>query len=80
MLSRFKSSRNSSIILKAIQILPRTDRPKIMAIALLDRLSTVRNCDKVIYMANGEIISQGTFNQVRDNVPDFAKQAHLMGL
>ena len=52
----------------------------VTVIVVAHRLSTVRNCDKVIYMANGEIISQGTFNQVRENVPDFAKQAHLMGL
>ena len=44
------------------------------------RLSTVRNVDKVIYLDNGEIVSQGTFDQVRDAVPNFDIQAKLMGL
>ena len=44
------------------------------------RLSTVRNCDQVIYMDKGEIIFQGSFSQVRSAVPDFDRQAQLMGL
>jgi ABC-type multidrug transport system fused ATPase/permease subunit len=44
------------------------------------RLSTVRNVDKVIYLDNGEIVFQGTFDQVRDAVPNFDIQAKLMGL
>lgn len=44
------------------------------------RLSTVRNCDQVIYMDKGEILFQGSFSQVRSAVPDFDRQAELMGL
>lgn len=44
------------------------------------RLSTVRNCDQVIYMDKGEILFQGSFSQVRRAVPDFDRQAQLMGL
>jgi ABC-type multidrug transport system fused ATPase/permease subunit len=44
------------------------------------RLSTVRNVDKVIYLDDGEIVFQGTFEQVRDAVPNFDIQAKLMGL
>ena len=44
------------------------------------RLSTVRNCDQVIYMDKGEIVFQGSFSQVRSAVPDFDRQAELMGL
>ena len=44
------------------------------------RLSTVRNCDHVIYMDKGEILFQGSFSQVRSAVPDFDRQAELMGL
>ena len=44
------------------------------------RLSTVRSADIVVYLADGEIKAQGTFDQVRAQVPDFAKQAQLMGL
>jgi ABC-type multidrug transport system fused ATPase/permease subunit len=44
------------------------------------RLSTVRNADIVLYVESGQIIAQGSFNEVRDQVPDFDKQATLLGL
>jgi ABC-type multidrug transport system fused ATPase/permease subunit len=49
-------------------------------VMIAHRLSTVLNADQVIYMANGSIISQGTFAEVRSAVPDFDSQAKLMGL
>lgn len=49
-------------------------------VMIAHRLSTVLNADQVIYMANGSIISQGTFEEVRSAVPDFDSQAKLMGL
>ncbi len=44
------------------------------------RLSTVRNANMVIYMERGEVQFAGTFEQVRNAVPNFDKQAKLMGL
>jgi ABC-type multidrug transport system fused ATPase/permease subunit len=49
-------------------------------IMIAHRLSTVRDADLVVYMNSGRIISQGTFDEVRKAVPDFNKQAQLMGL
>jgi ABC-type multidrug transport system fused ATPase/permease subunit len=49
-------------------------------IMIAHRLSSVRNADKVIFMSGGKIKSIGTFNEVRYQVPDFDKQANLMGL
>ena len=49
-------------------------------ITIAHRLSTIRNADIVVYMQDGKVIAQGTFNQVRTAVPDFEKQAQLMGL
>ncbi len=49
-------------------------------IVIAHRLSTVRSADKVIYMNDGLIESIGTFNEVRNAIPDFDKQAALMGL
>ena len=49
-------------------------------ITIAHRLSTVRNADLVVYMHNGKVIAQGTFNDVRITVPDFDRQATLMGL
>ena len=49
-------------------------------IVIAHRLSTVRNADQVIYMDGGKLVSQGTFEEVRSEVPDFDKQSKLMGL
>ena len=52
----------------------------VTVIIVAHRLSTVRNCDQVIYMDKGEIIFKGSFSEVRSAVPDFDRQAQLMGL
>jgi ABC-type multidrug transport system fused ATPase/permease subunit len=44
------------------------------------RLATVRSADLVIYIADGQILAQGTFAQVRAAVPEFDRQANLLGL
>ena len=44
------------------------------------RLATVRTADLVVYIAGGKILAQGTFEQVRSAVPEFDKQANLLGL
>ena len=44
------------------------------------RLSTVRTADLVLYMERGEVLHAGTFEEVRNAVPNFDKQAKLMGL
>jgi len=49
-------------------------------ILIAHRLASVRNADVVIYMANGEIVAQGSFEEIKRAVPDFAQQAKLMGL
>jgi ABC-type multidrug transport system fused ATPase/permease subunit len=52
----------------------------VTVIMIAHRLSTVRELDKVVYVENGKILAQGTFEQVRTNVKNFDKQATLMGL
>ena len=49
-------------------------------ILIAHRLSTVRNADKIIYIEDGKILASGSFNEVREKVPDFDKQSKLMGL
>lgn len=49
-------------------------------ITIAHRLSTVRKADVVIYLEDGEILASGTFEEVRSRVPNFEKQAHLMGI
>ena len=53
---------------------------KTTIIMIAHRLSSVRNADQVIFMNNGTIESIGTFGEVRKEVPNFDKQANLMGL
>jgi len=53
---------------------------KVTVVLIAHRLSTVRNANQVIYMRDGAIIACGTFQQVRSAVPDFDRQAQLMGL
>lgn len=55
-------------------------RGSVTVIMIAHRLSTVRNVDTVIYLDNGAIKGMGTFEEVRDSVPDFDRQAKLMGL
>jgi len=49
-------------------------------IVVAHRLSTVKNSDLIVYLDNGSILSAGTFEQVRQSVPNFDQQAKLMGL
>ncbi len=53
---------------------------KTTIVMIAHRLSTVRFADLVIYIDGGKITAQGTFEEVRNRVPDFEKQAQLMGL
>jgi len=49
-------------------------------IVIAHRLATVRNCDQVIHISEGRITGRGTFAQVRVQVPEFNRQADLLGL
>jgi len=52
----------------------------VTVIMIAHRLSTVREATRVIYLDEGTIIADGTFEEVRRSVPDFDEQARLMGL
>jgi ATP-binding cassette, subfamily B, bacterial PglK len=49
-------------------------------VVIAHRLSTVRKADLVVYMDAGRILAAGTFDEVRELVPDFDMQAKLMGI
>jgi ABC-type multidrug transport system fused ATPase/permease subunit len=49
-------------------------------ILIAHRLSSTRLMNKLIYLDSGEIIAQGSFDEVRAKVPEFDKQSRLMGL
>jgi ABC-type multidrug transport system fused ATPase/permease subunit len=52
----------------------------VTVIMIAHRLSTVLAADRVVYMDKGKVIAEGTFEEVRKSVPDFDRQANLMGL
>ena len=52
----------------------------VTVVMIAHRLSSVRNADKVVYLDAGQVVSIGTFDEVRAAVPDFDRQATLMGL
>ena len=49
-------------------------------VLIAHRLATVRNADIVFYLEQGELIAQGTFEEVKQLAPQFASQAALLGL
>ncbi len=55
-------------------------RGSVTVIMIAHRLSTVRKADLVVYMDEGKVITIGSFEEVRSTVPNFDRQARLMGL
>lgn len=49
-------------------------------VVVAHRLSTVRDADQVVYVNEGKIEAIGSFNEVRAIIPNFDKQANLLGL
>lgn len=55
-------------------------KSKMSIVVIAHRLTTVQAADQVIYLENGQLLSSGTFNEVRARVPNFELQAGLMGI
>ena len=53
---------------------------KVTVIMIAHRLSTIRKADEVVYLHDGRALAKGSFDEVRNAVPDFDRQARLMGL
>jgi ABC-type multidrug transport system fused ATPase/permease subunit len=49
-------------------------------VMIAHRLSTVKESDVIHYLAKGKLEMSGTFDELRRNIPEFDKQAQLMGL
>ena len=50
---------------------------KTTIIAIAHRLTTLKECDKIIYLKLGEIVDIGTFEELRNNHEDFEKLINL---
>ncbi len=53
---------------------------QVTTITVAHRLATVRRADLILYLDAGRIVHSGTFEQVRTAVPNFDRQASLLGL
>ncbi len=49
-------------------------------IVIAHRLSTIRLADTIYYVDNGKILASGNFEELKKKLPEFEKQANLMGL
>lgn len=49
-------------------------------VIIAHRLATIRNCDVVAYLDRGRLVAAGSFDEVRRAIPEFEKQAELLGL
>ena len=49
-------------------------------VMIAHRLSTVKESDVIHYLAKGRLEMSGTFDELRRNIPEFDKQAQLMGM
>ena len=52
----------------------------VTTVTIAHRLATVRAVDTVYYLQHGRITAYGSFQDVRSQVPDFERQAALLGL
>lgn len=53
---------------------------EVTLVVVAHRLATVRNADVLLYLEKGRVIATGSFEEVKDQVPDFERNAALMGL
>jgi ABC-type multidrug transport system fused ATPase/permease subunit len=55
-------------------------RGDVTVIAVAHRLSTIRDSDQILFLSDGAVAAQGTFDEVVAGNADFANQARLAGL
>jgi len=53
---------------------------EVTRVIIAHRLATIRNCDVVVYLDRGRVVASGTFDEVGTAIPDFDRQAELLGL
>jgi ABC-type multidrug transport system fused ATPase/permease subunit len=50
----------------------------VTVIVIAHRISTIKDSDLIAYLVNGEIISQGNFQHIRDTIPNFDNASKLI--
>lgn len=49
-------------------------------VVVAHRLSTIRHCDRIVYLEDGQVQALGTFNEVAASLPRFARAVEIAGL
>ena len=49
-------------------------------LTIAHRISTIKEADLILYLEDGLIRDSGSFDAIRQNIPEFDKHAKLMGL
>lgn len=52
----------------------------VTTVTVAHRLATVRQVDQLLYLHDGRVLASGKFDEVRAQIPDFDRQASLLGL
>jgi ABC-type multidrug transport system fused ATPase/permease subunit len=53
---------------------------KTTLLVIAHRLATIRNFQRIIYLGEGKILASGSFDELREQLPEFDQQAKIMGL
>lgn len=52
----------------------------VTTVIIAHRLSTVRRCDRILFLEGGRLAAQGTFAELNDSIPGFARLVELASL
>jgi ABC-type multidrug transport system fused ATPase/permease subunit len=55
-------------------------RGKLTTITIAHRLSTVRRCDRLLYLEHGKLLADGPFDELDHSTPGFARMVALANL
>ena len=53
---------------------------KVTLLTIAHRISTIKEADLILYLEDGLVRDSGNFDAIRRNIPEFDKQAQLMGM
>jgi ATP-binding cassette, subfamily B, bacterial PglK len=69
-------TKTESLVTAAIRGL----KGQVTIVSVAHRLSTIRDSDEICFLQDGTIAARGTFEELVEQVPNFAEQAQLAGL
>jgi len=55
-------------------------RGKLTTVTIAHRLSTVRRCDRLLYLEQGKLVANGTFAELDQTIPGFSRMVELASL